>query len=181
MASGWIWRRSSATSRHRSPEAPQRQRESSGVVRARGVRFTLKSPQSWHHDSGLKPVVPALAMWGLWTAGWLVSACLIHALALRRFSRPLLRDWLLLSAWAHLPVWVMTPFAAVGPKAAALALVGWPLDRIAGHLSVCYGERYYVEGGKLYRASKLPPYQRLPAKAQPRRYSRPEPESGPVP
>lgn len=44
-------------------------------------------------------------------------------------------------------------------KAAALALVGWPLDRIAGHLSVCYGERHYVEGGKLYRASKLPPYQ----------------------
>lgn len=38
-------------------------------------------------------------------------------------------------------------------KAAALALVGWPLDRIAGHLSVCYGERYYVEGGKLYRES----------------------------
>lgn len=43
-------------------------------------------------------------------------------------------------------------------KAAALALVGWPLDRIAGHLSSCYGERYYVEGGTLYRASKLPPF-----------------------
>ncbi len=42
---------------------------------------------------------------------------------------------------------------------AALALVGWPADRIAAHLSACYGERYYVEGGKLYRASKLPPYQ----------------------
>lgn len=44
-------------------------------------------------------------------------------------------------------------------KAAALALVGWPLDRIAGHLSSCYGERYYVEDGRLYRASKLPPYE----------------------
>lgn len=44
-------------------------------------------------------------------------------------------------------------------KAAALALVGWRLDRIAGHLSSCYGETYYVEGDKLYRASKLPPYQ----------------------
>lgn len=43
-------------------------------------------------------------------------------------------------------------------KAAALALVGWPLDRIAGHLSSCYGERYYVEGGTLYRASKLSPF-----------------------
>jgi len=44
-------------------------------------------------------------------------------------------------------------------KAAALALVGWPLSRIAEHLSDCYGERYYVEGDKLYRASKLPPYE----------------------
>uniref|UniRef100_A0AAU7YTG6 Uncharacterized protein n=1 Tax=Stenotrophomonas phage vB_SmaS_QH3 TaxID=3229738 RepID=A0AAU7YTG6_9CAUD len=44
-------------------------------------------------------------------------------------------------------------------KAAALALVGWPLDRIAGHLSSCYGERYYVEGDRLYRASKLAPYE----------------------
>jgi len=44
-------------------------------------------------------------------------------------------------------------------KAAALALVGWHLDRIAGHLSLAYGERYYVECGKLYRASKLPPYE----------------------
>lgn len=44
-------------------------------------------------------------------------------------------------------------------KAAALALVGWPLDRIAGYLSLAYGERYYVEGGALYRASKLPPYE----------------------
>lgn len=44
-------------------------------------------------------------------------------------------------------------------KAAALALVGWPLDRIAGHLSSCYGETYYVEGDRLYRASKLPPYE----------------------
>ena len=74
--------------------------------------------------AGKTAVVPALALRGLWTAGWLVSACLIHALALRRFSRPLLRGWRLLSAWAHLPVWVMTPFAAVGPKAAALALLG---------------------------------------------------------
>lgn len=44
-------------------------------------------------------------------------------------------------------------------KAGALALVGWPLDRIAAHLSAAYGERYYVEGGALYRASKLPPYE----------------------
>lgn len=44
-------------------------------------------------------------------------------------------------------------------KAGALALVGWPADRIAAHLSACYGERYYVEGGTLYRASKLPPYE----------------------
>ena len=44
-------------------------------------------------------------------------------------------------------------------KAGALALVGWPLDRIAAHLSAVYGERYFVEGGALYRVSKLPPYE----------------------
>ncbi len=44
-------------------------------------------------------------------------------------------------------------------KTAGLLIVGWPLSRIAEHLSDCYGERYYVEGDKLYRASKLPPYQ----------------------
>ncbi len=69
-------------------------------------------------------VVPVLVVWLMWTVFWLFSACLIHALALRRFGRPLLRDWLLFSAWAHLPVWVMTPFAALGPKARGLALLG---------------------------------------------------------
>lgn len=44
-------------------------------------------------------------------------------------------------------------------KAAGLRIVGWPLSRIAEHLSTCYGERYYVEDGVLYRASKLPPYE----------------------
>lgn len=44
-------------------------------------------------------------------------------------------------------------------KAAALALVGWRLERIAAHLSNAYGERYYVEGDRLYRASKVPPFE----------------------
>lgn len=44
-------------------------------------------------------------------------------------------------------------------KASAMAVVGLSLEAIAGRLSECYGVRYYVEGGKLYRASLLPPYQ----------------------
>lgn len=44
-------------------------------------------------------------------------------------------------------------------KAAVLVNVGWPLEKIAQHLSEAYGERYYVEGGAILRASKLPPYQ----------------------
>ena len=50
-------------------------------------------------------------------------------------------------------------------KAAALVIVGWPLERIAEHLSECYGERYYVGYGDgkqpvlIVRASKMPPYE----------------------
>lgn len=50
-------------------------------------------------------------------------------------------------------------------KAAALALVGWPLERIAEHLSNAYGENYYVGYGDekkavlILRASKLAPFE----------------------
>ena len=40
-----------------------------------------------------------------------------------------------------------------------MALVGLSLEAIAGRLSECYGVRYYVEGGNLYRASLLSPYE----------------------
>lgn len=43
-------------------------------------------------------------------------------------------------------------------KTAALLIVGWKPERIALHLSECYGERYYIKQARLYRASKLPPY-----------------------
>ena len=56
----------------------------------------------------------AVVLWTAWTGAWLLAACLVHALASRRFSRPALRDWLQLSAYAHLPFWVVTPFAALG-------------------------------------------------------------------
>ncbi len=50
-------------------------------------------------------------------------------------------------------------------KASALALVGWSLERIAEHLSGCYGEAYsvgYGDGGRpvlIVRESKLPPFE----------------------
>lgn len=43
-------------------------------------------------------------------------------------------------------------------KAALLSSVGTSPSGIAAHLSKAYGERYYVEDGAIYRASKLPPY-----------------------
>ena len=67
----------------------------------------------------------AFALWCAWGACWLLSALFVHAMALRRFSRPTLRDWLYVSAYAHLPVWVITPFAALGKAGfLAAALVG---------------------------------------------------------
>lgn len=67
----------------------------------------------------------AIALWCAWGVGWLLSALFVHAMALRRFSRPLLRDWLYVSAYAHLPVWVITPFAALGKAGfLAAALIG---------------------------------------------------------
>lgn len=44
-------------------------------------------------------------------------------------------------------------------KATALLIVGLSLEAVAARLTATYGERYYVEGGALYRVSKLPPYQ----------------------
>ena len=64
----------------------------------------------------------ALSLWAVWTGTWLLSACLVHAVALRRFSRSSLGDWLQLSAYAHLPFWVVTPFAALGAKGFLAAL-----------------------------------------------------------
>lgn len=64
----------------------------------------------------------ALSVWTVWTGAWLLAACLIHAVALRRFSRSSLGDWLHFSAYAHLPFWVITPFAALGAKGFLAAL-----------------------------------------------------------
>ena len=42
--------------------------------------------------------------------------------------------------------------------AGARFLMGATVYEVAASLSERYGERYYVEGEALYRASKLPPY-----------------------
>ena len=89
----------------------------------------------------------AIALWGVWGACWLLSALFIHALAPRRFSRPQLRDWLCVSAYAHLPVWVITPFAALGKAGFATAvLVGlaWVLWLEGKALSRLYNRSFHV-------------------------------------
>lgn len=43
--------------------------------------------------------------------------------------------------------------------AMARAIVGTPTDRVAAALSAKYGERYYVQGAHIMRASKIAPYQ----------------------
>lgn len=43
-------------------------------------------------------------------------------------------------------------------KVIALLLIGWNREAIAMHLSLCYGEHYFVVNNVVYRASKFPPH-----------------------
>ena len=111
------------------PDQAFRQLRGNELRRAGGVWLAATAPFMLL-AAAKASIGAALAAWAAWTGFWLLSACLIHAVALRRFSRPLLGNWLLFSAYAHLPVWVVTPFAAVGPGGFLLALLvglGWVL------------------------------------------------------